>query len=402
MDNYKKCLAIDISIIAISVLSISIITPMLPLYLTFIGITPKVISFMISVVWGGHSIGEIFWGWIADKVGFSIPLCVGTFVSGAIFISIICTKSVLLLFIVFFFWGLARSATYGPGRGIIGSITPTAVKGTVMAITASVIFGFRSIGALPGGFMIEAWGYNSVFLLAFAILILDGVIVLINLKVLKSLKKQEREQELINDSNSNEVNYSRWQWVRPLTVQCLITTLQFVGLGIVTTFLPLLATQILDTTAAAEVGIIFAVNGIFMMIFSIPMGILTDRLGKKTIMVFGLLIMIVAMTGFYLADSLAYLIGCVIVISLSISSFNPAALARVSDSVSLSCQSTAMGLYGGVCENSGIIVGSIIGGFICSNWGVQATFLVGVVAPALGVIVCFFFTGTESKFIEKV
>ena len=51
-------------------------------------------------------------------------------------------------------------------------------------------------------------------------------------------------------------------------------------------------------------------------------------------------------------------------------------------------QSTVMGLYGGLCENTGVIAGSALGGLIWSIWGPQATFFAGTAAGLLGVFVC--------------
>jgi predicted MFS family arabinose efflux permease len=39
--------------------------------------------------------------------------------------------------------------------------------------------------------------------------------------------------------------------------------------------------------------------------------------------------------------------------------------------------STAMGLYGGIYENTGIVAGSALAGFVWSAWGPRATFLIG-------------------------
>ena len=80
--------------------------------------------------------------------------------------------------------------------------------------------------------------------------------------------------------------------------------------------------------------------------------------------------------------------GFVIANSVGMIVFSPAAMSIISDSVPLEKQSTAMGFYGGVCENSGIIIGSALGGFIWSTWGPQATFLMGAISSGIGVVVC--------------
>ena len=126
------------------------------------------------------------------------------------------------------------------------------------------------------------------------------------------------------------------------------------------------------------------------MILGIPLGMLADRKGKRVFMILGLLVSAVGLAGMALAGSFPWLIVFIIIRSLGMAMFNPAALGLLSDSVPLHRQSTAMGVYGGVCENTGVIAGSALGGFIWSAWGPRATFLTGAVASILGAVICFF------------
>jgi predicted MFS family arabinose efflux permease len=70
---------------------------------------------------------------------------------------------------------------------------------------------------------------------------------------------------------------------------------------------------------------------------------------------------------------------------------SPALLGLLSDSVSSQQQSTVMGAYGGLCEDTGVIAGSAFGGMIWSAWGPQATFLTGAIAAGLGMVVSWVF-----------
>ena len=105
-------------------------------------------------------------------------------------------------------------------------------------------------------------------------------------------------------------------------------------------------------------------------------------------MIFGLLISGVAMAGMAFAKSYLWLTIFVIGQSGGMAMFSPASLGMLSDSVPSQRQSTAMGAYGGLCEDTGIIAGAALGGFIWSAWGPQATFLAGAIAAGLGVVVC--------------
>ncbi|GAG36711.1 unnamed protein product, partial [marine sediment metagenome] len=131
---------------------------------------------------------------------------------------------------------------------------------------------------------------------------------------------------------------------------------------------------------ATEVGILFTIHGLGAMVLGIPMGMLADRKGKKNLMLLGLLVSGAAMAGIAFTESYTWLIVFVLISSLGLTMFSPAALGLISTSVPLRRQSTAMGIYGGICENTGIIAGASLGGFVWSAWGPRAAFLMGTAA----------------------
>ncbi|MBA7651720.1 putative MFS-type transporter YfcJ [subsurface metagenome] len=378
-------MTIVMTIMALGVLAISVLQPMLPLYLTSIGVTPEILGLMLSVAMAGMVIGESLWGWLADKVGVKIPMSAGTFISSLLVFCFVLTQHIPAIFTIFFFWGLLRSALFGSGRGYIGANAPPSKKATFMAFITVMMSASRSIGALPSGFVADNWGFQTVFFISCGISLFGGMAVVIGLRKTQLLKLEPPAIAPAptdeNPSTAQKVSY------HPLTYQCVVTIFQFFGLGTLITFLPLLATQVIGVTSS-EVGILFTIRGLSAMVLGIPMGLLADRKGKRAFMILGLLVSAAAMAGMAFSESFPWLIVFVIVSSLGLTMFSPAALGLVSDSVPLHLQSTAMGIYGGVCENIGIIAGSSLGGFAWSAWGPQATFLMGTVASILGVVIC--------------
>ena len=151
------------SVMALGVLAMSILQPMMPLYLTSIGVTPEIVGLMLSVAMTGMVIGESSWGWVADKTGAKIPMRVGTFISGLVVFCFVLTQNVAFIFTIFFLWGLVRSALFGPGRGYIGANAPALKRATFMAIIAVMMSASRSIAALPSGFIVDNLGFHAVF-----------------------------------------------------------------------------------------------------------------------------------------------------------------------------------------------------------------------------------------------
>jgi len=337
-------------------------------------------------------IGESSWGWVADKMGTELPMRVGTFISGLAVFCFVLTQNMALIFTIFFLWGLVRSALFGPGRGYISTNAPVLRKSTFMAIIAVMMSASRSIGALPGGFLADSLGFHSVFFVSSSISLLAGIVVLAGLRQAQPLKVQATTAGLppLSDppNSIQRVSY------RPFATQCIVTIFQFLGRGTLISFLPLLATEVVGVSASA-VGVLFTSYGIAAMLMSIPMGMLADRIGKKTLMILGLIISGAAMAGMAFSQSYAWLMVFVLTSGIGMATFSPAALGMISDSVPPKRQSTAMGIYGAFGENIGIIAGASLGGFIWSAWGPQSTFLMGTVATAMGVVICLALVKTK-------
>jgi len=245
-----------VTIFGMAAVAMSLLQPILPLYLTSIDIPPEFIGLMISVSMIAMAIGEGYWGWVADKVGVRIPLYVGTFVCGITVLFFVLAESVMVLFVVFFFWGLFRSAIFGPSRGVLAAGSPLGKKATRLAIVTAILAAANSLGALPSGFIADAWGYSSVFFFSAGISLGGALIVLFGIKGIKPVKEELKSAE------GFFVNNKLW----PLTLQCSVTVFQYLGLGILIAFLPLLVTQVMKASAA-EVGILISARGIASFFF---------------------------------------------------------------------------------------------------------------------------------------
>ncbi len=111
-------------VFALAAVAMSILLPVLPLYLAAMEIAPQFIGLMFSVSMLAMASGEGYWGWIADRLGVWFPLCMGTLVSGLVVLLFALVETAVLLFAVFFLWGLFRSAVFGPSRGILAAVFP--------------------------------------------------------------------------------------------------------------------------------------------------------------------------------------------------------------------------------------------------------------------------------------
>ncbi len=392
-ESFNKIAPI-VSILTISMFAISMLEPILPLYLVHVGFSSKATGVIISVLWLGMIIGESSWGYIADKIGIRTPMIWGTLVSGIILLGFLLAKGTYIAFIAILCLGLFRSSVIGPTRGHVGKHAPALKKAAFMGIITVVIGGSRSLGALSSGFLASSLGYSWVFYTAIGIYILGGLITIVILRDLKynapKLLPANKHLFVIDSKN-----------YRCLFSLCAITSCEYFGLGLFISFLPLLITQVAGFSIAS-VGVLFAAKGIITLIFGVPMGMLADRKGKKLLMLIALTTSAISMIGISVANSFLCFLVSAVLFEIGLITYSPAALALLSDSVPSERQGSAMGLYGGICENTGIMAGAFSGGFIWNIFGPRATFLLGSLVCIIGVIMCLILNIEEMERVNKL
>ena len=377
-----------IAIMGLGSLAMTIPSPILPLYLTSIGITPSILGLILSVAMVGMVIGEPSLGWLADKVGLKIPFSIGTLFCGLAVLCYIFTDNIPVIFLISFLWGITRSAIFGPGRGYIGVNAPPLKAATYMSFISIVMAGSRTFGALPSGFIADNLGYDWVFIISCGISLIGGMVVVMGLKRTQKMKPQPTAvSSFTSDILSPQ---GRENVLRRLVSQGIVAILHFIGFGIWFSFLPLLASQVVGVSDS-QVGVLFTIGGLVTMVLSFPMAILADRKGKKIFMIFGILISSSAMAGLAFSGNFLWLVLFVALNSAGMAMFQPAALGLLSSVVPRRQLSTVMGVYGGIFENTGWLAGSALAGFVWSTWGPRATFLIGPITGILGTITCLSF-----------
>jgi MFS family permease len=70
-------LVVIIAITGLAIMSMSLLGPMMPLYLTSIGFDPAIIGLILSAGMLGMVLGESSGGWLADRVGPRAPMLIG-------------------------------------------------------------------------------------------------------------------------------------------------------------------------------------------------------------------------------------------------------------------------------------------------------------------------------------
>lgn len=108
--------------------------------------------------------------------------------------------------------------------------------------------------------------------------------------------------------------------------------------------IPLLVAD-LDITLA-QAGILLTVFFAMYSVFQLPAGIISDRIGKKRILVGGLIVMAIGIFIASISQTYAMLLGAQVMAGIGGSTFHPAGMSLISDIESTETEGKAMGIFG--------------------------------------------------------
>ena len=129
----------------------------------------------------------------------------------------------------------------------------------------------------------------------------------------------------------------------------------------------------------AMVGTLGGTEGLTRILVSVPIGNLSDRLDRRTVLGAGLLLFVVAYGAVGIVRDPLLLFPARALMAVGIVSTFFIGIAHVSDIVSHSDQGFAIGLYT-TCMGLGFAVGSALGGHVAERYGFAASFQVAAIA----------------------
>lgn len=359
-----------------------LLTPILPLFIAEKGVDTQTLGLLFSTLMLGFGVGEIFWGWFADRADLKILLLMGTVISGVVISGFLFAQSLLTLFVVFFLFGLFRSPMPIASRWYIGVHAPRHLKASFMALFGAVIALTQSISGFTSGLIADIGSYRDVITLAACISGLIGIVLIGSFKKLDFRKIAKHE---ITDNKEEENPGRRNRKVIQSVIGLgLLAVLFFISYSIVNTFVPLFASDIHETSSTG-VGVLFGVSGLVSFLVVIPLGRLADKKDKHTLIILSLILVAISVTGMATSKDYFMLLINLGIFSFSFSMFMPTGMALISESVPSHRQGIAMGVYG-LFEDVGAMIGPAIGGFLWVTWGPKSPFLAAGLISVVGAI----------------
>ena len=169
----------------------------------------------------------------------------------------------------------------------------------------------------------------------------------------------------------------RWPRIdsgRPLVfLACAIILIDAVGYGVVVPVLPLYSREL--GVSEFGLGFLFASYAIALLVASVPLGLLSDRIGRKPLVLFGMFGTMAASIMYAYAGTYAQLLGARVLDGVTNAATWTAALALVGDRVEESRMGRSMGYLISAMAVGGI-AGPLVGGVLSDAVGYKFPFFV--------------------------
>ena len=350
-------------------ISSEMVYPLLPLYLTLhLGAGTEIVGLVEGVAESLASLLKVFSGYISDKVGKRKPLAVMGYASSALgkFFLYISTSWwwVLLGRVVDRFGKGVRTA---PRDAIIADSTDSSKRGQAFGLHRTL----DTLGAVIGTILAyyfffryqkEPGVYNLVFLWALLPAFLGVVILLF----VRETGKGKREGRILQ--------ISRWRDLSPRLKGFLLVVFLFTLGNSSNQFLILRAKDIGFT--AAQAILLYLTFNVIYSLSSYPAGKISDKIGRRTLLVLGYLAYGLVYLGFaffstsYLIWSLFGLYGIYMGFTEGVEK------ALVADLSPVDLRATVIGLHA-TLVGLGLFPASFIAGLLWRFFGAQAPFLFG-------------------------
>ena len=353
-------------------ISTEMVYPLVPLYLTAkLGASPAIVGLIEGVAESTASLLRVFSGYISDLVGRRKPLAIlgyGSSTIGKIFLYL--SNSWGLVFIGRWIDRFGKGIRTAPRDALIADSTDSTRRGSAFGLHRAMDTLGAATGVLLAYYFLTRFSgdYSRVFLYSLIPAFL-GVAALFFVRETKKLKSSGAPKPVL-----------KWSSLDRRLKGFLIVTLIFTLGNSSNQFLLLRAKDMgfNDTT----VLLLYLAYNIVYMIFAYPAGRLSDRIGRKRLIVTGYLFYGLVYLGFAIVGNASYLWLLFGLYGIYIGLTEGVQKALISDIAPVETRATLIGLHA-TLEGIGLLPASFIAGLLWNTVSASAAFYFG---GAMGII----------------
>ena len=339
--------------------------PVVPLYAQSLGADAVLVGIINSAFLLMAALLSLPLGMMSDRLGRKRLACFGALILSATSFLLYFSKTPWQMVWIYLFFGIGLAA-FGPTMmSLVADISPVTHLGRSYGWYTTALYTSMSLGPALGGFLAGELGFLQVFLISGILVFITFWLMLLYLPRARHILKERAKK---NES----VVAREFLQNRPLMGCWLVTLGGCFGLGMFVTFFPLHAHNL--GLSMAEIGLVFAVQGLWNALSRIPFGYLSDRVARRgTLVIIGLLGYGVAMVGFAVSTSVDHFILTATLLGISMGLAFTSVGALIAEVVDLQSRGLAMGGYN-TCIYLGMMLSSALMGGVIERIGFENSF----------------------------
>ena len=362
-------------LIAVNQLGFGAIIPTLPLYAQSFGVSASAIGLAIAVYGLARFAAALPAGNVADRFGRRPALALGGFVSALGNIWCAVAVGYPEFIVARFVAGLGAGIVLTVGQVVLADISTPERRGRMISIYQGTFIFAVGIGPLPGGLLAEYVSLAAPFW-AYGIAAFGACAV--------AWFAVEETRDFSDTSGAASAGppppFSTQLRLMTAQIGFLLVSLVSLMNAVVRTgglfnIVPVLATATLGISVA-QIGFALAVGSVSGLLAAYPAGWLTDRFGRKAVIVPATVLAGASMLLFGLAPSYPWFLAAAVVWGVAISAGGSAPAAYAADSAPPRMNAAAMSTFRMVGD-LGYVIGPIALGLIVDLHGAMTGLVVG-------------------------
>ena len=359
-----------IAVSFVDMLGFAIILPLLPFYALEMNASAEMIGWLIASFSIAQLIASPVWGRVSDKYGRRPALMIGLFASSLAFLVFGLAESLLMLFV--------SRVVQGLGGGTTG-VAHAYVSDTVGPLDRARALGWLSAATAAGVMVGPAIGSAAIGLGSAAPGLIASALCLINVVAAWRWLPESRAAETVTRVRKPVWHAAAQTLLHPSTRANRLIWIYGVGMlafSLLTSILALWLEARFDVTAST-IGYFFVyTGGLSLLMRSVLLGPIIDRLGEINTLRFGAVVLATGLLLFPLAQSVWWLAVIIPLVPIGTACLFPATTSLLAAAADPQELGTTMGVaqtFAGIARVAAPIAGTIA----FQRLGIDAPFLLG-------------------------
>ena len=342
-------------------------TPLLPLFARDLGAGPALIGFVMGASTITGIVVKMPAGALSDVFGRRRLLIAGALVFATLPFTYLVASTLAVLILLRFVHGSA-TAIFGPvASASLSDIAPATKRGTWLSTYSTAQGAGQALGPVLAGYLIAAGRFDLAFAAAGVIGI--GVPIIVTGWRGSSELRPHREPWQEFKRGIAEVGRDRL-----VLITSGAQAAQFVLNGTLNAFLPLYGREVLGLTVT-ELGWLFGVQTVTTLAVRPGIGYVSDRLGRRWVIVAGLVVCSAAVLLVSVATNASEIVTAVVAYAAGVATTTAATSAYITDMTRRARYGAAHGVFGTIYD-VGDALGPIVAGVLVAAVGYSRMFQV--------------------------